>query len=344
MVKMNKHIEIVSSRDPRLSSMGKKSRDAARATLAKSYARVGISLIDDRSDLQALVASQPDMVFLGLKYITDNSAETASNIWISQYLAAQGIAFTGSGLAAHVLELDKPMAKGRALAAGLNTSEWLVVEQGQTLLPSDVNIDYPLFVKPTDRGGGVGVDQASLVHNFQQLKSKVKTISQRLKSDSLIEKYLPGREFSVALLRDIDLANLRVMPLEIVAEAQDGASFLSAAVKLANKERVLAVDDGELRQQLSDLAFDAFTALGATDYGRIDIRLDARGEPQFMEANLLPSLIEGYGNFPKACALNLGLGYEDMLLTIVNLAFDRQVETTEPIKPLVLSTGPYLAL
>ena len=175
----------------------------------------------------------------------------------------------------------------------------------------------------------MGIDSDSVAHNFAQLCSKVSSIS-KLNSDSLIEEYLPGREFSVAILKDGYSEEYSLMPLELIAPMDEhGARLLSAKVKSADTERFVEIVDQNIKTKVTELAVDVFHALGARDYGRVDIRLDENGAPQFLEANLIPSLLNGYGNFPKACKLNLGLDYESMLLQIVRLGLTRQQEDIE---------------
>ncbi len=108
--------------------------------------------------------------------------------------------------------------------------------------------------------------------------------------------------------------------------------YLVVRSKLQNTEVVKEVS-GYLRDQICVLALDIFHTLGASDYGRIDIRLDEFGTPHFLEANLLPSLIAGYGSFPKACLLNNNLDYDSMLLNIVNLALNRMPIDDEILIP-----------
>jgi D-alanine-D-alanine ligase len=116
------------------------------------------------------------------------------------------------------------------------------------------------------------------------------------------------------------------MPLELIApKDESGSRLLSNNVKINDTEKFALVKDTVLNLRLSELATDIFIAIGARDYGRIDIRLDASGVPQFLEANLIPSIIEDYGNFPKACLLNKNLSYEKIILQIVDLAFARDV-------------------
>lgn len=327
MRKENLYIEIVSSSLPRRSSMSRQSRDAACDALRKYYSHVRVTMVDSLSDLEALVARRPDLVFLGMQSLptgTITDGYGAGNVWVSEYLDRYGIAYTGSNYLAHKLEVHKPLAKQRVLRAGLATAPFAIVRRNELEKSGEVKLTFPLFVKPTDRGGGVGVDADSLVYNFEELQAKVESIATKLHADSLVEEYLPGREFSVAILSDQDTDELIVMPIELRApEGLNGESVLGKAVKTSNTEQVCSISDKSLKKKISELASDAYRALGGRDYGRIDIRLNGNGIPQFLEANLIPSLISGYGSFPKACLINMEMSYEEMLLRIVALALSR---------------------
>jgi D-alanine-D-alanine ligase len=329
MVKNHKHIEIVRPTIKGLSSMSSVSCDSILAVLNKHFDEVGVTVVNNWADLEVLIESCPDLVFLGMESIpTDPTLGLADSnrVWLSDVLDNNGITYTGSSQKAHELERNKPLAKQRVLDAKLKTSAFCVAKQSQLLDRTDVTLDFPLFVKPTNRGGGLGVDSDSVVHDFEQLRIKVHSITTTFKSDALIEEYLPGREFSVAVLKDKSSAGYLAMPIELVAPVdKNGSRLLSGQVKSENVEQVLEVTDLKVRSKVITLALAVFEALDARDYGRIDIRLDATGTPHFLEANLIPSLISGYGSFPKACLLNVGLDYEPMIMTIVNLALARQL-------------------
>jgi len=313
--------------------MGQRSAAAAQVALARHYTQVKVTVVNDYLDLRALASRHPDVVFLGMKFLPCNPVlgfHDPDKIWLNDYLENEGITCTGSDYRAHELELNKELAKWRVLQAGLKTARFHITKVNELLVQDDVKLTYPLFVKPSNRGGGLGVDSNSLVHTFTQLKSKVRSIADGLGSDALIEEYLPGREFSVGILKDIETGSYSVMPLELVAPVNDdGESFLSAQIKSADTEQHFAITDTVLRARINTLAMDVFHVLGARDYGRIDIRLDAAGVPHFLEANLLPSMLEGYGNFPKTCLLNSGIEYEPMLVRVVELALSRNATTPD---------------
>lgn len=326
-MKTNMHIEIVSSTAPGLSSMSQKSRDAIRIVLAEHYTHVRITIVNNLSDLKALVARGPDLVFSGMKFIPTNpdlGINDTNKIWIAKYLDAHGIVYTGSNYRAHELELNKPLAKQQALDNGIQTSPFCVMKRNQTYARSAMPLSFPLFIKPTNRGGGLGIDSASVAHNFDQLESKVQAIAVNHQADSLVEEYLSGREFSVAILKQKYSNEFLIMPIEKIApEDENGVRLLSQEIKSADAECDAEVTDKDIRAKITSLAMHVFHALGARDYGRIDIRLDAYGRPHFLEANLVPSLISGYGSFPRACVMNADMDYETMILTIVDLALVR---------------------
>jgi D-alanine-D-alanine ligase len=340
MAKISKRIEIVASSKHELNSMSPRSREAIRDILSKKYTHVDVSIVNNLQDLEFLAERSPDMVFLGMKFIPNDPGLGLSDpnkVWISEYLDRRSICYTGSGHTAVELELNKDLAKRRIAEAGLRTSKFQVIGREENITSSQVTLSYPLFVKPTNRGGGSGVDTGSLVHNFRQLCSKVQSLAVELRSDALVEEYLPGREFSVGILKDEYTNYYSVMPLELVAPMDEsGERFLSGHVKSMDAERHSEILDIDLKAKINALALGAFKALGARDYGRIDIRLDATGTPHFLEANLLPSLLFNYGNFPRACLLNIKLMHEPMILKIINLAFSRGAAVSADI----LNAGP----
>lgn len=309
--------------------MDQESCDAIYNVLAKYYTSVGVTIINYKEDFETLIAIKPDLVFLGMKFVLKNpdlGLYESEKIWISQYLEELNIAYTGSNQDAHEYGVSKPRAKQRVMNVGLDTSKFHVISQNQPYSIDTVELNYPLFIKPTSRGGGLGIDSNSVVSNFTELRSKVTSIALDFKSDSLIEEYLSGREFSVAILREKGSSNFSALPVELVAPLNErGARLLSNQVKSANAESAISVTESAIKTDITCLAIKVFEALGAQDYGRIDIRLDEAGSPQFLEANLMPNLISGYGSFPKACQMNLGMSYEQMILHIVDLAFSREV-------------------
>jgi len=107
------------------------------------------------------------------------------------------------------------------------------------------------------------------------------------------------------------------MPIEIVVDKNiNGHSILDYDIKKNDQEKVIPVTDNKIYNQLSDLSKNAFKALDGKSLGRIDIKMNHNGVPHFIEANLMPGLRTGY--LYKACLFNLGMSYEQMILTIAD--------------------------
>lgn len=323
---VNLHIEIVGSTNPRINAMTHEARQSILSVLSRFYKNVGVTIVNNMADLEQLGAKKPDLVILGMKLVLldpSKSYDDSPKVWLSDYLQERGIAYTGSDTAALTLEFDKQVAKQTVIDAGLKSSKYFV---SPLLAPNNSHaLSYPLFVKPTNRGDSKGIDSRSLVHSTDELNDKIASIHQDLDSDALIEEYLPGREFSVAVIKAAHTGKLIALPVEIKIPVNDhGDSFLSEDIKQADTEQVVAVDDAVLKEKLDTLAIGVFEALGSRDYGRIDMRLDASGTPSFIEANLMPGLSD-HGYLSRCFALNNGTSYEDMILSIAELGSERSL-------------------
>ncbi len=326
--KISKHIEIVGSSNPRLNAMAPDAQLSMLAVLSRRYTRVNVTIVDDMDGLERLVAKKPDLVVLGMKLVLlepTKGYDDSAKVWLSSYLEMHDIRYTGSDTAALALEFDKPEAKQAVLDAGLQSSAYFISSIKHPVFHH--NLRYPLFVKPTNRGDSKGIDEMSVVNTQAELKHKIVSIHTECESDVLVEEYLSGKEFSVAVIRRPGSDELLAMPIEISTPADaKGNSFLSEAVKGADSEKVLAVRNPILKQKLNALAIGVFAALGSRDYGRIDMRLDGSGIPSFIEANLMPGLSD-HGYLSRCFALNESISYEDMILSIVNLALHRAHKT-----------------
>ena len=136
-----------------------------------------------------------------------------------------------------------------------------------------------------------------------------------LNCDALVESYLVGSEFSVGILEDEKSGVLTAMPIEIIAPKNKGGHrVLDFDIKRLDQEKVRQVKNKTLRKKLSETGTSAFAALGGRSFGRIDIKLCAKGIPHFIEANLMPGLSKGY--FYRSCAINLGITYDEMILLL----------------------------
>ena len=318
-IKINKSIEIVIVHNP-----GKKNfhqdnvgiileENKILKILSKRYTDVSITKIDNKKDLDRLLKRKPDLVFSGVKYFNFNDKK----IWLNDCLEAYDIPYIASSRTALDNESDKNLAKKLVLKAKIKTADFFVTEPDQHQHESSIPISFPLFIKPVKGGDSRGIDSNSIAYNFSSFKKKVLEIKTKHNLSSLVETYLPGKEYSVGIFQDSINGTLRAMPIEIIIKKNiNGHCILDFDVKKDDEEKVIAVTNKKILRKLSELAKKAFKALGGKSLGRIDIKMNHQGVPHFMEANLMPGLRKGY--FYRSCLLNLDMSYDDMIFNIAN--------------------------
>jgi len=281
--------------------------------LSKRYNNVSITEINTENDLKKLALRKPDLVFSGVNYFYFDGGI----IWLNDYLELYDISYIASSRSALHDEHDKSIAKNIIQKANIRTADFFTTEPGEHQNEMSIPIAFPLFIKPLTGGDSRGVDANSIVYDFLSFQTKVLDIKRKHNLRSLVETYLSGKEYSVSILQDHSNENLKAMPIEIVVKKNiNGHRILDYNIKENDHEKVIKVSDSKIFNLLSDLSKNAFTALGGKSLGRIDIKMNHRGVPHFIEANLMPGLREGY--FYRSCLLNLNLGYEHMILTVAD--------------------------
>tara|TARA_B100000780_G_scaffold169308_1_gene118478 strand:+ start:229 stop:1284 length:1056 start_codon:yes stop_codon:yes gene_type:complete len=281
--------------------------------LSKRYADVSITEINTEKDLENLVKRKPDLVFSGVKYFNFNKEK----IWLNDCLEACDIPYIASSRTALDNESDKNRAKKIVLKAKIKTADFFITTPEEHQNVSAIPISFPLFIKPIKGGDSRGIDSNSIAYNFSSFKKKVLEIKEKHNLSSLVETYLPGKEYSVGIFQDSTNGDLKAMPVEIVIKKNiNGHCILDYDVKKDDEEKVIAVTDIKIFKKISKLAKDSFKALGGKSLGRIDIKMNHLGIPHFMEANLMPGLRKGY--FYRSCVLNLNMNYEEMIFSIAN--------------------------
>lgn len=328
VAKQNKHIEVVISPLSGLNIMTPESCNEICNVLKNHFTEVEATVIKEKADLKNLIKRKPDLVFLGVKYVgfTENAKrrESPNKIWLSEYLESKGINHTASKAVAIKLEFDKILAKEAMLKNNIDTAPFFVARPGQYKKTKELPLQFPLFIKPIYEGNGKGIDKNSIVTNFDDFGTKVESIHKEFKSPSLVEKYLSGREFTVGVFDAVSSeGKTAIMPVELKASDNCGNKILSFEVKTEDNERLIPIQDAKEHERISGFAKNAFTALGARDYGRIDIRMDENGALYFLEANLLPGLNPRKSYFIKTCKINGQGNYEEAILRIAETALKR---------------------
>jgi D-alanine-D-alanine ligase len=211
--------------------------------------------------------------------------------------------------------LDKAVAKRLVRDAGVPTPAFAVAE-GRANELSDW-ADFPAFVKPVAEGTGKGCEAASLVQTPAELREAVARVVTRFRQPALVERYLPGREFTVGLVGNGNDA--RVLGVcEILLRPNAEANVYSLHNKELCEDLVTygPASDGEARLA-GTRALQVYRALECRDTARIDFRSDSHGEPHFLEANPLAGLNPWHSDLPILAAQN---GIE--FVTLIGMILD----------------------
>jgi D-alanine-D-alanine ligase len=198
--------------------------------------------------------------------------------------------------------LDKAVAKRLVRDAGVPTPPFVVAERNANELIDWT--DFPAFVKPLAEGTGKGCGAASLVRSQAELQDAVSRVIERYRQPALVERYLPGREFTVGIVGNGNDA--RVLGVcEILLRANAEANVYSLLNKELCEELVTytPASDGEARLAATR-ALKAYRALECRDAARIDFRSDQHGDPHFLEANPLAGLNPWHSDLPILAAQN----------------------------------------
>lgn len=237
-------------------------------------------------------------------------------------LELMGKPYVGSGPLASALAMDKAESKRAFQGKGLPTPPWLLYQGGDVahFAPRARELGFPLVLKPRREGSSVGL---RLVHGEEELLPALEEMS-RAYAEFLVEKYIPGREITAALLEDD--TGVRVLPL-VELHPKTGAVFDWTAKYTPGACEVLcpAPLSPEEEGRVKEVAKEAFHLLGCRDLARVDLRLSPQGIPYVLEVNTLPGMTE-LSLFPRA-AQAAGLSYEDLVDYLVRRALSRLPET-----------------
>jgi len=219
------------------------------------------------------------------------------------------------------LTLHKGMTKDVVRAAGVATPDFAVVNEIADI--ATVNLPYPLFAKPVAEGTGKGVSRLSKIQNGTQLSRVCRDLLKTYQQPVLVERFLPGREFTVGIIGTGRKARA-LATLEIVLLPGADAEVYSYRNKENCEELVHygLLPKGELREKIEVLALRSWRALGCRDAGRIDIRLDEQGKAHFLEVNPLAGIHPEHSDLP-IMATQVRVSYRELLRRIMNSAISR---------------------
>jgi len=235
-------------------------------------------------------------------------------------LDAYEIPYTFSDPMVLSLTLHKGMTKRVVRDLGIPTPDFSMWDKGSTVNGQEFR--FPLFAKPVAEGTGKGITARSKISNKEELVAVCNNLLETFKQPVLVEAFLPGREFTVGILGSGTEA-VAIGVMEVVLNKNAEAEVYSYHNKEHYQKLVdyLLVDDA-LAEKTKQVALDAWQGLGCLDGGRIDLRVDEKGIPNFLEVNPLAGL---HPQNSDLCILaqKAGMSYTALIGAILSSAIKR---------------------
>ena len=216
--------------------------------------------------------------------------------------------------------LDKALTKAIVAAANVPTTPHAVIRSAADL--NDVQLPFPLFIKPLAEGTGKGCEPACKVNTQAELASQSLALLERFQQPVIVEPFLPGREFTVGVL-GTGAGAQTVVIMEVLLRSDADAEIYTYRNKENFKSLVsYQLADDETARQAAAVALAAHRALECRDASRADIRCAADGTPMFMEINPLPGIHPHHSDLPILSGL-AGISYTTLLARIMRSALQR---------------------
>jgi len=224
--------------------------------------------------------------------------------YIQSLLDKRKVPFTGSGVEASNLCMNKAHTKDVWLKHELPLSPSIVATQGKPIDP----IDFPLpwAVKPTMEGSSIGITK---VENINELDTALE-LAWQYNNEALIEHWIEGDEYTVAILGNQALPSIKIM--------SDHDFYDYDSKYFSNKTEYLCPSDLSEQQEknIRTIAMKAFNLTGASDWGRVDFILDKNKNPYLLEINTVPGMTS-HSLVPMA-AKAAGMNFEQLVLKILH--------------------------
>jgi len=309
-------------------------RESAKAitrALAESGHTVelsGVHGVEVYSVLAQIRAQKYDLLFNLCESMDNNSLNEPT---FAGLLDLFGIRYTGADLLALASCLHKQRTKDILLAHGVSTPPYrYLVDEASLADPALDALDYPWFVKLAHEDASLGITEANLVRDAAALRARSRELMREYKQAVIAERYVEGREINVTVMGNG--AEARTLPLheiDFAAMPSDRPHIVSYAAKweedhvdyVGTKPVPLRDATPALIAAVVEVALAAYRAVELRDYGRVDLRVDAEGQPWVIDVNPNPDISPDAGVTRAAAAA--GMTYPQMVAEIARIALAR---------------------
>ncbi len=315
-----------------------------KALRSRGYAVLPIAVRDSLEELRNMLRPFSPQTAFVFNYCDGFAGNNMAATKIARLLDHLGYKHTGSTAETIALCIDKSRAKRRLMTHGIPTPRYQIFTQAAGFY----RYRFPAIVKPVADDASIGIDAESVVTTHEDLLRRVEYILRCHRQAALVEEYIPGREFSVAVWGNDTVCALPITEINYSAALDPLRRILTYDSKWdpASSDyqhtptRCPARLTPEERKRISETAIQTYRAVGLRDYGRVDIRYH-NGIPYVIDINEIPDLSPDAG-FPNAARV-AGYSYTDMVEQILKLALQREGWQWQPKTSKSLSPQPQMA-
>lgn len=230
---------------------------------------------------------------------------------IQGMLETLGMPYTGSGVLASALGMDKLRTKQIWQSTGIPTPDFALLQDENDVAAARDSLHYPVIVKPAHEGSSIGISRVASATTLLQAWQE----AAQFDSSVLVEQWIDGPEYTAGILGDTAL------PL-ILLETPHAFYDYAAKYQADTTRYIIPCGlDAERERQLQQQSLDAFRAVGARGWGRVDFMLDSTGNPWFIEVNTVPGLTD-HSLVPMAAKAS-GVAFDALVLKILDSSFER---------------------
>lgn len=220
-------------------------------------------------------------------------------------LETLGMPYTGSGILASALSMNKCVSKRIWRSLGLPTPNWMEVTAPDTLTAAAERLGLPLILKPVQSGSSLGASRVNRSGELEKAWHHARRHGDRVMAETWVE----GDEYTASILQDDVLPLLRLEPArefyDYVAKYRADDTRYHCPCGLPPEEE----------ERLAGLALDAFRGLGARGWGRVDFILDSEGRPWLLELNTVPGMT--VRSLVPMAARQAGLSFDDLAVAVL---------------------------
>ena len=268
-----------------------------KALLGLGVDVVAIDVTDDL--LQILPSQNLDRVFIALH---GPGGEDGTLQGALEYL---GMPYTGSGVLASALAMDKLRCKQMWQGMGLPTADFAVLHEQSDWSEIMQRLGGKAMVKPACEGSSIGMSRAETPQQLQQAWAE----AARFAATVIAEPLMEGEEYTVAILGDQALPSIRIKSSDVFYDYQ--AKYFSDETQYFCPAGLSDEREAELRE----LSMQAFKSVGCAGWGRVDVMVDDQGRFQLLEVNTVPGMTS-HSLVPMA-AKAIGLDFEALVQAIL---------------------------